>query len=234
METQDSRIIDRPDLRNEVWVFADRADAGRVLAGMLAEYQGSDALVLGIPAGGVPVGAEIARALGLPLDVAVVSKITPPWNTEYGYGAVAFDGTVLVNHEVLPHLGLSARDQEEGIERAWDKVARRVKNLRGDHPLPEVAGKTVILADDGVATGVTTEGAIDALRKLGVGKLILATPTGHLESLQRLARKVDAIYCPNVRAGGAFAVAQAYRAWSDMTDAEIAEILAEAAGGRAA
>ena len=227
MAARAGQIIDRPDLRNQVYIFTSREHAGEVLAEMLEEYRGSDALVLGIPAGGVPVGAVIARTLGLPLDIAVVSKITPPNNTEYGYGAVAWDGTVLINQEALPYLNLSERDLEEGLQRAKAKVDRRVLSLRGARAFPEIAGRTVILADDGIATGVTTEAAVDALDRLGAGKLILASPTGHAESVTRLARKADAIYCANIREGGSFAVAQAYRTWSDMTDQEIAEILQE-------
>jgi predicted phosphoribosyltransferase len=220
-----SNIVERSDLRNQLWVFRDREHAGEVLAQMLAEYHGSEALVMGIPAGGVPVGAVIARTLDLPLDIAVVSKITPPWNTEYGYGALAWDGTVLLNQEALPYLQLSERDMTEGIERARAKVERRVKSLRGDRPFPQVAGRTVILADDGIATGVTTEGAIDALVKMQADRLVLATPTGHEEAVRRLAQKVEKVYCANLRGGGSFAVAQAYQYWSDMSDAEIAEIL---------
>ena len=131
------KIFDLPKLCNRVRVFRDRASAGKVLAGMLEEYRSSNATVMGIPAGGIAVAVEIARALHLPLDIAVVSKITLPWNSEAGYGAVAFDGTVMLNEELLSRLNLSDQEIQTGIKKTEEKVSRRVMMFRGDRPLPD-------------------------------------------------------------------------------------------------
>jgi len=222
----DSKVIDLRELRNRVQVFRDRASAGKVLSGMLKAYQNSDAIVLAIPAGGVAVAAAIARELNLPLDVAVVSKITPPWNSEVGYGAVAFDGTIILNEEFLSRLHLSQQEIQKGIRKTEEKVARRIKMLRGDRLLPELR-RQIILVDDGLASGFTLRVAIKALRKAGCQQIILAVPTAHEESIQRVVGEVEAIYCPNLRGGWQFAVADAYEHWRDLDEQEVIEILKE-------
>jgi predicted phosphoribosyltransferase len=220
-------VIELPQLRDRTRVFDDRDDAGRVLAGMLEEFRGSGALVLGVPSGGVPVGMAAAGALGLEFDVAVVSKITLPWNSEMGYGAVAFDGTVRLNEPVLASIGLSEMEVREGIRRTRQKVRRRVRILRGNQPLPDVNGRDVLLVDDGLATGSTLRAAVAALRRALCGRLVLAVPTGHEASVHALAAEVDGVYCANVRGGWSYAVADAYRHWTDMTEIEVARLLAE-------
>ncbi len=127
MTTLPDNVIDKPELRDRTGVFRDREDAGEVLARMLAEYRGSDALVLAIPAGGVPVAAPIAATLGLPLDLLVASKVLLPWTTEAGYGAVAFDGSVWINPDYVAHYGLDTATVEAGIAAARRKVQRREK-----------------------------------------------------------------------------------------------------------
>jgi len=218
------KIFDLPELRNRVRMFRDRASAGKVLAGMIEEYRGSDALVMGIPAGGMAVAVEIARELHLPLDIAAVSKITLPWNTEAGYGAVAFDGTVILNEELLSRLNLSDQEIQTGIKDTERKVSRRVTMFRGDRPLPDFK-RPIILVDDGLASGFTIRVAIKALRRNGATNLILAVPTAHSDSLQMILEEVDAIYCPNLRKGLSFAVADAYERWSDLGDQDVIRIL---------
>ena len=220
-----SNIFDLPELRDEVRVFQDRIHGGRVLAEMLESYRGGKGIVLAVPAGGVPVGAVVAELLGLPLDVAVVSKITVPWDTEAGYGAVAFDGTVKLNHDLLSHLRLSAGEVEKGVAKTTAKVSHRVRKLRGDKPLPDLAGRPVVLVDDGLASGFTMRVAAAALDRAGADLVIAAVPTGHLESVERLAARVHLLYCPNVRGGWRYAVADAYRAWSDVDEHEVVTIL---------
>ena len=124
-------VVDLLELRDHAYVFHDRAHAGKAMAGMLEEYRDSDAIVLGIPAGGLPVAEVIAEELKLGLDVLVVSKITLPWNTEAGYGAVAFDGTVRLNRRLVEVLKLSAGDIQQGVEKTSRKVAMRAQALRG-------------------------------------------------------------------------------------------------------
>jgi predicted phosphoribosyltransferase len=223
---KENKIVELGQLHDRSYVFKDRADAGRVLAGMLDNYRGSDALVLAVPAGGVAVASVIAEELNLPLDVAVVSKITPSWNSEVGYGAVAFDGTMRLNEELLSRMRLSEQEIQEGTKKTEQKVARRVKRLRGDRPMLDFR-HPVILVDDGLASGFTLIVAIEALRKSGAQEIILAVPTAHEESLQRVLEKVEAIYCPNIRGGFSFAVAEAYEDWHDLDEEEVIRILSE-------
>jgi putative phosphoribosyl transferase len=216
----DNNVIERPELRDRTRVFRNRHHAGEVLADMLSSYGKTEAIVLAIPAGGVPVAAAIAERLRIPLDVAVVSKITLPWNTEAGYGAVAFDGTMRLNEDLLPHLGLIEAQIQQGIKQTTQKVLRRVKKFRGDRPFPDLTKRRAILVDDGLASGFTMLVAIEALRKAGARHICVAVPTGHGSSLPRMASEVEALYCANIRGGFSFAVADAYEAWTDVTEEE--------------
>jgi len=214
-------------LHNRKGVFKNREHAGSALASMLGKYRSSDAIVLGIPAVGVPVAAEVAHELALPFDVAITKKITPPWNSEFGYGAVAFDGTVLLNEELLPQLGLDKQEITEGIQKAKTKTEKRNKRYRGDRPFPEIGGRTVILIDDGLATGITFKVTITALHQAGAERIIGAVPTGHSQTVNLIAKKVDELYCANIRGGIQYAVADAYEHWHDLSDDEVMTILYE-------
>jgi predicted phosphoribosyltransferase len=218
-------IYDLPELRDRMAVFSDRVHAGQVLAEMLSAFDQKGSIVLGIPAGGVPVAAEIAKKLGLAFDVAVVSKITLPWNTEAGYGAIAFDGTQRLNEEMLSHLGLTKKEIQTGVEKTKAKVFARVARLRGEKPLPELSQKNIILVDDGLASGFTMQVAVAALAKAGAEHITVAVPTGHKTTLEKIANKVQALHCPNTRGGWRFAVADAYKNWSDVKDEEVYEIM---------
>lgn len=218
-------LFELPELHNRIHVFRDRAHAGRVLADMLTNYRQTDALVLGIPAGGVPVAAEIARVLRIALDVAVVSKITLPWNTEAGYGAVAFDGTVRLNEPLMESQALCPEDIENGIRLTREKVSRRVRTLRGNEPLPNLSRRPVILVDDGLASGFTMLVAIEALRKSGAMKILVAVPTAHTDAATRIGSEVEALYCPNIRTTRYFAVADAYEHWFDIPDKKVMELI---------
>ena len=218
-------IVDIRELRDRVNVFRDRTHAGEILAGILDSYRNSDAIVLGVPAGGVPVGAVIAEHLELLFDVLVVSKITLPWNIEAGYGAVAFDGSVRLNEKLLPGMGLSKREIEQGIETTFQKVTHRVKRLRGERIFPDVSERPVILVDDGLASGFTLLVGVEALRKADANRIIVAVPTGHSQSVQMMAHQVETVFCSNIRQGWSFAVADAYQGWSDVRDDEVVRIL---------
>jgi predicted phosphoribosyltransferase len=220
------KLFELPKLRNKERVFRDRAEGGKVLAQMLTEYEGGNAMLMGIPAGGVAVAAVLAKELGLPLDVAVISKITPSWNSEVGYGAVAFDGTVRLNEDYLARFNMGQEEIQKGIQKTKQKVARRVKMLRGMRPLPDF-NRPMILVDDGLASGFTLRVAIEALRKAGSQQIILAVPTAHEESIQRVTGEVGAIYCPNIRSGWSYAVADAYEHWTDLDEEEVLEIMNE-------
>ena len=134
MEPFPENVFDLPDMREQIHVFDDRKHAGEILSGMLQAFQGPNAILLGIPAGGLPVAVAIREKTGVKLDGAVVSKITLPWNTEAGYGAVAFDGTVRLNEAMLVHIRLSEEQILAGKESTLNKVNRRVKILRGGSP----------------------------------------------------------------------------------------------------
>lgn len=212
-------------LYDRVRVFRDRADAGERLAVMLSEYRDSNPLLLAIPAGGVPVAATIAAAWKQPFDVAVVSKILLPWTTEAGYGAVAFDGSVWIDEQQVALHGLSRAQVERTTQSARDKVSRRVEQFRGARRFREMAGRIVIIVDDGLAAGSTMRVAIAALRRLGVEQVIVAVPTGHERSVQLIASLATQVYCANIRSGLAFAVADAYQLWNDISEDEVMEIL---------
>jgi putative phosphoribosyl transferase len=222
IETVDpkERIIQLPELKEREGVFQNRRQAGEVLAGMLDSFRKTNALVLAIPSGGIPVAAVIAEDLSLPLDVAVVSKITLPWNTEAGYGAVAFDGTIRLNQELLPHFRLTEKQIEAGKEQTLEKVFRRVKKFQRDRPFPDLENRKVILVDDGLASGFTLLVAVEALRKAGATFIIVAVPTGSHHSVLKVSRQVETLYCANIRSGWGFAVASAYQHWRDVGEEE--------------
>jgi putative phosphoribosyl transferase len=220
-----SNIIDLPELREQTYVFQDRTHAGQVLARMLAADDKHTGIILAIPAGGVPVGVVMAEKTGLDFDVAVVSKITLPWNTEAGYGAVAFDGTVKLNKDLVRSVNLTAEDVEKGIEKTMAKVARRVKKLRGGQPFPDLGNRSAILVDDGLASGFTMRVAVKALRSAGVGRIVVAVPTGHRQSVEMIAQEVEKLYCANIRGSLSYAVASAYRHWSDVAEEDVVNIL---------
>ena len=220
-----NNIIDLPKLRGREHVFRDRSHAGEILADMLKPHCDPKSIVMAIPAGGIPVGSVVADKLKLSLDVAVVSKITLPWNTEAGYGAVAFDGTVRLNQALLQRLGLNKEEIQKGINRTTNKVSSRVVGLRGSCPFPDLKGRGVILVDDGVASGFTMKVAIEALQRVGAERVTVAVPTAHTESAQSVLKTADDVFCPNLRRGWQFAVASAYEKWSDVTEQEVIHIL---------
>jgi len=223
MHTNNIRTLNT--LENQRHVFHDRVHAGGILADMLTEYRGSDALVLAIPAGGVPVAAVIASQLGLQLDILPVSKILYPWTTESGFGAISYDGTQWINDAAVQHYNLDTETIHKATRVAQDKVERRIRDLRGNRAFPELTDRTVILVDDGIAAGSTVRTAILTLHKQQVGKIIIATPTAHDTSLPEIASLVDLVCCANLRTGWSFAVAEAYRNWTDVSEEEVIDIL---------
>lgn len=229
--TTNEKLAERDDLRDRTGVFTDRRDAGQALSEMLRDDDLCDGVVLAIPAGGIPVALPVTEACGLELEVAVVSKITLPWNPEAGYGAVAFDGSILLNEDLVRHLGLGEEDVQRGIEATRRKVTRRREAVRGGEPMPDLAGTTAILVDDGLASGFTMRCALKALAGLRVSRSIVAVPTAHEEALDRIADLADAIYCANVRSAMPFAVADAYTRWCDVSEEEAARLLDEHLAG---
>jgi putative phosphoribosyl transferase len=220
------KLLDDPVLRNRTYVFADRAAAGKRLAGMLRDYQSKPLRLFAIPAGGVPVAAEIARALKVPLDLVIVRKIQLPWTTEAGFGALDPDGTPLFNEALLDHLTLSPQQIAGQVAKTLANLKEREEHLRGGRPYPDLAGDTTIIVDDGLASGYTMQAAVGFLKRQGAGPLIVAVPTALDRTAQALLPLVDLLVCPNLRGGLSFAVAEAYENWYDVEQNEVLELLA--------
>ncbi len=175
--------------------FRDRADAGRALAARLGHLRAADPVVVGLPRGGVPVAAEVAAALGAQLDVVLVRKIGAPDREELAVGAIGEDGVTVRNDAVLRELGLSWDDLADRIERERDEIRRRAAVLRSG-ARPQLRGRTVILVDDGIATGATVVAALRVLRDLGASHVVLAVPVAQPDSLAALAPHADEVVCP--------------------------------------
>ena len=220
------KILDDPALRNRTYVFADRAAAGKRLAEMLRDYEGKHLRLFAIPAGGVPVAAQIARALAVPLDLVIVRKIQLPWTTEAGFGALDPDGTPLMNEALLSHYPLSPQQIEAQVAKTLANLKEREEHLRGGRPYPELAGATTIIVDDGLASGYTMRAAVRFLKGKGAGELIVAVPTALDRTAQALLPLVDLLVCPNLRGGMSFAVAEAYENWYDVDQKEVLDLLA--------
>jgi putative phosphoribosyl transferase len=205
--------------------FADRVDAGRRLAAALADYRGRpDLLVLGLPRGGVPVAAEVARALDAPLDVFVVRKLGVPGQRELAMGAVASGDTEVFNADVLSHAHLSAEQVDEVRRTEREELARRERAYRGDRPAAPVAGRTVLLVDDGLATGASMRAAVAAVRKLGPASVVVAVPVAPAAACRQLAADADDVVC--LSAPDWFgAVGQFYDDFSETTDEEVRRLL---------
>ena len=220
------KILDDPALRNRTYVFADRAAAGKRLAEMLRDYEGKPLRLFAIPAGGVPVAVQIARALAVPLDLVIVRKIQLPWTTEAGFGALDPDGTPLMNEALLSHYPLSPQQIEAQVAKTLANLKEREEHLRGGRPYPELAGATTIIVDDGLASGYTMRAAVRFLKGKGAGELIVAVPTALDRTAQALLPLVDLLVCPNLRGGMSFAVAEAYENWYDVDHKEVLDLLA--------
>jgi putative phosphoribosyl transferase len=221
------KIIDNPRFRNHMFVFGDRHDAGRQLGAFIKRLPSIyNPLVLAIPAGGVPVGTEVAKVLDAPFSVAIVRKIRIPGTTESGFGAVTWEGKVLINEPLRAALGLSDTEVERAVAATMDNVTERVAQFTGGNPVPEMTGKTVILTDDGLASGFTMLAAVQGIRFHKPSRILVAVPTASLSSAELVAREADLVVCLNIRSGHTFAVADAYREWHDLTDHEVREELA--------
>lgn len=208
--------------------FENRAEAGRVLAERLSAYADrGGVLVLGLPRGGVPVAFEIARRLHAPLDVFIVRKLGVPGHEELAMGAIASGGTRVMNDEVLSHVRASDSDIDRVAERERRELRRREELYRGDRPPIDAAGRTVVLVDDGLATGSTMRAAVRALRKLGPARIVVAVPTAAPQTCEDLGREVDDIVCA-MTPEPFYAVGAWYRDFAQTTDDEVRSLLAQA------
>jgi predicted phosphoribosyltransferase len=221
-----AKIVEHPELRDRIGVYRDRAEAGGYLAGELKEYAGDpDVIVLAIPAGGVPVGCQIANTLKVPMDVIITRKVQIPWSPEAGFGAVAWDGKCILNEKLVEQLQLTQREQEKAVLEAKRNVEERLEKFRGENKLPNLAGKTVILVDDGLASGYTMLVSAKSVQEKAPKSVIVAVPTASLGAVELLQPEVAVIVCPNIRTDELFAVAEAYENWYDLSDKEVMELL---------
>jgi putative phosphoribosyl transferase len=209
--------------------FLDRRDAGRKLGASLGKYAGRhDVTVLALPRGGVPVGFEVARAIDAPLDVFVVRKLGVPGHEELAMGAIASGGAVSVNRVLVDALGVSERQLNELVEAEAAELQWRERLYREGRRLADLRGRTVIVVDDGLATGSTMMAAILALRESEPARVVVAVPVGPADTCSDVAAQADEVVCLDMPEGF-FAVGQFYEDFSQTTDAEVRQLLQAAA-----
>lgn len=209
-------------------MYADRVEAGRELADRLQFLAVHDPVVLGLPRGGVPVAFEVAAALNAPLDVIVVRKLGVPYQPELAMGAIGEGGVRVVDEDVVRMAGLTTADLDAVEERERRELERRVRRFRADRKQVPLAGRTVIVVDDGIATGSTARAACQVVRALGAARIVVAAPVGPPGSDSRLLPDADTVVCLQ-EPDPYFAVGQAYRDFTQTTDDEVADLLARAA-----
>ena len=220
-----STLIEKEALRNRIRVFANRSEAGGQLAAMLRDTVSPDALVLAIPSGGVPVGLAVAEPLALDFDLLLVRKVQIPWNTEAGFGSVNMDGDLFMNEHLLSMLNLSSDQIERQVQTTMATIEQRNRKFRSNKAFPDIDDRQVIVVDDGLASGYTMRAAVAYLRKRNPGSISVAVPTGAADTVEMLRKKVDTIYCLNIRESYPFAVASAYRNWHDLEDDDVLKLL---------
>lgn len=209
--------------------FRDRRHAGQVLTESLLHYAGrDDVIVLALPRGGVPVGFEVAKKLGAPLDVFIVRKLGSPGHEELAMGAIASGGILVLNDDVVRSLRVSRQEIEQAAARELLELERRERLFRGDRAAPNLEGRVVILVDDGLATGSTMRAAVAAVRTQKPSRIVVAVPTGAPETCEEFRQDVDEVVCPSTpdyfRAVGLW-----YDDFTQTEDSEVRSIL-EAAG----
>jgi predicted phosphoribosyltransferase len=210
-------------------IYRDRVEAGRALASLLRDYADRpDVVVLALPRGGVPVGYEVARALHASLDVFLVRKLGVPGHEELGMGAVASGGVIVLNEQVVRALGIPSRAIESVAEREQRELERREHVYRGDRPPPNVRGRTVILVDDGLATGGTMLAAVRALRQEQPARIVVAVPIAARETCDLLRQEADKVVCA-ATPEPFHAVGVWYQDFTQTSDNEVRELLARTA-----
>jgi predicted phosphoribosyltransferase len=213
-------------------LYRDRTHAGEVLAAELVKLQPKDPVVLGIPNGGVKVAVPIARTLKADFDLIVVRKIPIPQNTEAGFGAVTSDGDVVLNEPLVERIGLKREEIDRLAAAVRGEIRERVRFYKGEGGLVPIEGRTLILVDDGLASGYTMIAALKSLIRKRPAKTIVAVPTAPRTSVERVAELADRVICPNLRETFFFAVADAYRNWYDLDRFEVRALLEEAGPAR--
>jgi predicted phosphoribosyltransferase len=194
------------------------------------EYGGAeDVIVLSIPSGGVPVGLQASVKLDCPMDLMIVRKLQIPGNPEAGFGAVTSEGTLFLNERLLGEIQLTPSQIEVQAKKVRAELERQKKLFRRSEDPAAVAGRSVILVDDGLASGYTMMASVHDVRQRGAAKIVVAIPTAPESSIERMLEGTDDIFCPNVREGPFFAVAEAYEHWYDLSHEEVMQLLNESA-----
>jgi putative phosphoribosyl transferase len=219
------KLVEDATIRNITEVFEDRGHAGKLLAAELLAYKGADGIVMAIPSGGVPVGLEIAETIDLPLDLLIVRKLQDPYNPEAGFGAASPNGTVIVNRALVSQLGLTEQEVDRQVKKTMETIRKRNQLFRGGRTFPTVENKTVIIVDDGLASGHTMLAAIRFIKKAKPARIVVAVPTGAKRSVDLVLSEVDELVCLNIRSGATFAVADSYGSWYDLDDDEVLSLL---------
>lgn len=210
------------------WLFETREQAGEKLAReLIASYLGADGAVMAIPRGGVPVGVPIALALDAPLDVIILRKIPIPWDPEAGFGAVTAEGTVILNEDLLPFLGMTREEIERAAREVQRELERRTKAYRGEALPPKLEGKVVIVTDDGLATGFTMVAAVRSLRRHNPARVVVAVPVAPRDSLERVNAEADDVVCLIEQLHPPFAVASFYHYFPELDDRMVRDLLRE-------
>jgi putative phosphoribosyl transferase len=213
-----------PWVDRDTKLFNDRHHGGRELAKLLAKYAEEEPIVLALPRGGVVVGYEVAKALRAPLEVFIVRKIAPPYNKEFGIGAIGEEGPPLLDSRVIDLIGLSKETLETIIKEEQKELKRRIKVYRNNKPLSDVRNKIVIIVDDGLATGVTAKVAIQAVKKREPKKIIFASPVCAYETVQDLLLQVDDV--SSITTPFALrAIGEWYQHFDQITDEEVIDLL---------
>ncbi len=202
-------------------MFENRHDAGRRLAAELREYNDQPVIVLAVPNGGVPVALEVARALEAQLDLVISRKIPSPLSPEAGIGAIADDGTIILNDEAVRRLGLSRQQIEYEVNRVRGEIKQRSLLYKGDQPLVRVGGKTVIIIDDGLASGFTTMAAVQSVRRRRPKEIVVAIPVASAVALKQVENVADRIVTCATGFMPKFYISDYYRYWHDLKDDEV-------------
>lgn len=214
-------------LARERAIFDNRYDAGRQLAAKLSEYRGRSVVVLAVPNGGVPIALEVALALEADLDLVISRKIPLPLSPEAGFGAVSDDGTVILNEEVVKRFGLSPYQINYQINQVRAEIRQRSLLYRKDRPLTIVKGKTVIMIDDGLASGYTMTAAVESVRRRSPKETVVAVPAASATALEKLKGVADSVVTLATGTKPKFYIADFYRYWHDLSNDEVTQCLKE-------
>ncbi|HPH34975.1 MAG TPA: phosphoribosyltransferase family protein [Methanoregulaceae archaeon] len=215
-------LLEDPALRNREAVFRDRNDAGRRLAAFMRQHSPvTDPLVCAIPAGGIPIGLELAKGFQVRMFLGVVRKLKIPWNPEAGFGSMTWNGKVYLNKELVRTLNLTDEEIRQAVAETEKNIRERIEQFTGGLSIPPIHGMTVIITDDGLASGYTMKAAVEALNSENPEKIIVAVPTGSAKSVAMISGMVATTICLNLRDYYPFAVADAYQNWYDLDDDEV-------------